>query len=96
MRFGSASTRFKDIFDMFYLLEHVRKAVILRFLGVYVFDDETMREKDIADIVNRITRVFSNKKFISNLSKPVNAWLDVSPKMATEAITSFLSSLGSH
>lgn len=96
LRFGSASTRFKDIFDMFYLLEHVRKAVILRFLGVYVFDDETMREKDIADIVNRITRVFSNKKFISNLSKPVNAWLDVSPKMATEAITSFLSSLGSH
>jgi hypothetical protein len=47
-------------------------------------------------IVTRITRVFSNKKFINNLSKPVNAWLEVSPEVVTEAIISFLSSLGNH
>lgn len=93
LRFGSASTRFKDIFDMYYLSRHVRLTVVRRLLKAYIFDDSKMREGTVSDIVGRLLRVFGNKTFMRNLSRPTNAWLDVMPEKATSGIVAFISSL---
>ena len=93
LRFGSASTRFKDIFDMYYLSGRVRMSAVRKLLKAYIFDDIGMRENSIYDIVNRLGRVFGNKTFMRNLSRPVNAWLDVEPEEATSDIVAFISSL---
>ena len=93
LRLGGASTRFKDVFDMYYLLNRVRKSVVKRLLKMYVLDDESMREKDVSDVVKRLTRVFGDRKFIRNLSQPTNTWLDVAPEDATAGIIEFVSSI---
>ena len=93
LRFGSASTRFKDIFDMYYLSRRTKRAAVRKLLKEYIFDDVKMRENAISDIKARLDRIFGNKMFMRNLSRPVNAWLDVPPEEAAASITAFISSL---
>lgn len=93
LRFGSASTRFKDVFDMYYLSSHVNRDVVRRYLQIYIFDDAGMREDGILDIVARIERIFSNQAFMHNVSRPANAWLDVPVEEAAAALVAFISAL---
>ena len=93
LRFGSASTRFKDIFDMYYLSSRTRRDVIGKLLKDYIFDDDKMRENTTPDIAARLGRIFRNKTFLRSLSKPVNAWLDVPAEEATAGIIAFISSM---
>ena len=93
LRFGSASTRFKDVFDLYYLSMRTRRGVVLKMLKEAVLDDDGMRENAIVDVVARLTRVFGNRAFMRNLSKPTNAWLDVSAEEAATTILAFISSL---
>lgn len=93
LRFGSASTRFKDIFDMYYLSGRVKPDAVRKLLRAYIFDDAGMRENAISDIVDRLGRVFGNKTFMRALSRPANAWLDVPADKATATIVAFISSL---
>ena len=93
LRFGSASTRFKDIFDIYFLSRHARMSVVRKLLKAYIFDDSRMRENSIYDIVDRLGRIFGNRTFMRNLSRPVNAWLDVAPEEAVSDIVAFISSL---
>jgi len=93
LRFGSASTRFKDVFDMYYLSSRTKRTAVRKLLYEYIFDDDGMREKAMADIKARLDRIFGNKAFMRSLSKPANAWLDVPPAEAAESIVAFISSL---
>ena len=58
-----------------------------------VLNDDVMRENTIADVVARLGRVFGNRAFMRNLSKPTNAWLDVPAEEAASSILAFISSL---
>ena len=93
LRFGSASTRFKDIFDMYYLSSRTRRDVIGKLLKDYIFDDDKMRENTTPDIAARLGRIFRNRTFLRSLSKPVNAWFDVPAEEATAGIIAFISSM---
>ena len=93
LRFGSASTRFKDIYDMCYLSGMLNRDVLNTYLRLYIFDDVLMRENGLSDIEKRLRRVFGDKSFMRALSYPTNAWLDVPTDKATSELLSFLSSL---
>ena len=93
LRFGSASTRFKDIFDMYYLSGRTNRAAVGKLVRECILDDAGMRETSISGIKERLGRVFGNKTFMRSLSKPVNAWLDVPAEEVATAIISFISSL---
>jgi predicted nucleotidyltransferase component of viral defense system len=93
LRFGSASTRFKDIYDMCYLSGMLNRDVLNTYLRLYIFDDVLMRENVLSDIEKRLRRVFGDKSFMRALSYPTNAWLDVPTDKATSELLSFLSSL---
>lgn len=94
LRFGSASTRFKDIYDMSYLSKRVKHEVLKSYIKAYVYDDTVMRENVLSDIENRLRRVFGNKSFMRALSRPANAWLDIPVEKAVSDLLSFMSSLG--
>lgn len=94
LRIGAASTRYKDVFDIYYLLivKGVDSKKLNDALSALVFDDSSMRERDYNDIARRLENVFSNRRFISQLSKTKNDWLEVSPAKATSAILGYFSS----
>ena len=53
LRFGAVSTRYKDIFDMYYLCGHINRKKVEVCLKSYIFDAAKMREKDIAGVLAR-------------------------------------------
>lgn len=93
LRFGSASTRYKDVFDLFYLRRHVDRAVLSDYIARYVFADDRMDERTLDDVLRRLGRVFGNERFIRGLSNPAVAWLDEPVESVIAGILSFLDGL---
>lgn len=91
LRIGAASTRYKDVFDIYYLLivKGVREEALDNALHSLVFDNDNMRESNYEQIAKRLRRVFSNRRFYSQLAQAKNDWLDVSPGKVTFAIISY-------
>ena len=77
MRIGVASTRFKDVFDVYYLLcrEGVNHEDLDRAMHVLVYDAADMRERGQRDAYDRLSRVLNDRRFRRNLSNARNNWL---------------------
>jgi len=93
LRFGAVSTRYKDIFDMYYLCGYIDREKLEVCLKSYIFDDEKMREKDIAGVLARLNRVFSDKRYLKRLDDSDKKWIDINSKDAADTITHFLEGL---
>ena len=59
LRFGSRSTRYKDVFYICYLSENVNKNKLLQYIQKYVYEDISLPVNDIDELIKRIERVFS-------------------------------------
>lgn len=76
LRFGVVSTRYKDIFDLYFLSKRVDMQKLEKCLKVYIFEDPKMRERDIEGILRRLSITFNNKAYISRLKASDKKWLD--------------------
>lgn len=94
LRFGPLSTRYKDIFDLCYLSEHVHIDRLMKCINTYIFSDSSMKENDMAAILKRIERTFSDKLYRKNIERSVRLnWLGIKVDEAFSKITSFLETL---
>ena len=93
LRIGPASTRFKDVYDMYYLRTRIRKTILRKLLQTYIFEDAKLRETDMAGIIFRLNRIFKDKGFLKGLKDPTFAWIDVPANDATKAITDYIATL---
>lgn len=74
--FGVNSGRYKDIYDMYYLKDYVNIVILLRYIDLLIFKDETMRENTMGDIVRRIESTFQDNRFLQRVSNSRQRWLD--------------------
>lgn len=94
VRFGSRSTRYKDVFDIYYLKEEVDVDKLRGCIEKYIFADNTLRNVTSMDeVVKRVERVFTNKKYISDLEKSGKNWLGVSTNTVLKEDVDFLKSI---
>ena len=91
MRFGAASTRFKDVFDVYYLLcrEGVDASAFDQAMRILVYDADDMRENGPADAHARLSRVFNDRRFRRNLANARNNWLDANVDKVVSGILAF-------
>ena len=61
LKFGTLSSRYKDIFDIYYLIQHSEQEKLEKCISVYILDDPGMRENDMQEIYSRISKVFKDK-----------------------------------
>lgn len=80
LRFGIRTTRYKDIFDIYYLINNTRvdKNELLIIINALIINDKTMRENNIQDIVKSLNITLNNNIFKRNLKDTKNNWLDIS------------------
>lgn len=96
LKIGAASTRYKDVFDMYYLakLAGLNSNSLNECLTKIIFDDVSMRERNIKGIVKRLGNIFSDKRFIEPLSKSKRSnWLDVSVETVVSELLSYFNSI---
>lgn len=93
LKFGAFSTRYKDIFDICYLLEFVDKPKLLKCFATYIYEDDGMKENTIEDVNARLRKVFSDKRYIKKLETSKKNWLSISKEEALDSILNFFESL---
>lgn len=76
LRLGVVSTRYKDVYDLFYLCSRLDTNILGEYLHMCIFEDEAMLENDVRDIERRLGRIFSSKTFLKRMANPDYAWLD--------------------
>lgn len=92
LRFAYTSTRYKDIFDFYYLIEYgnLNKTKLEKYINKIIFDDASLRVTSFEDIYKMLNQVFNNKRFISNLNNVKVNWLDISSKELISSIMEFI------
>ena len=93
LRLGTLSTRYKDVFDIYYLFGHANKQKLLRCLSIYIYDDPDMREDDIEEVYKRINMIFKDKTFLSNLKNRDANWLEKDVDTVLKGILEYIKSL---
>ena len=93
LKWGVLSNRYKDIFDMYYLIQFVDKEILKQCLDVYILDDPGMRENDLQDIYRRINMVFKDKMYRKNIDTRDANWLDENTDTVLKGILEFIRKL---
>ena len=96
LKLGFRSTRYKDLFDFYYLINKTEldKEKLMNCFNILIFKDETMRENNIKDVVNRLQMTFNSNAYSNNLSNPKNNWLDITVDDAIMSVLKYIKSLG--
>ena len=96
LKLGFRSTRYKDLFDFYYLINKTEldKEKLMNCFNILIFKDETMRENNIEDVVNRLQMIFNSNVYRNHLSNPKNNWLDITVDDAIMSVLKYIKSLG--
>ena len=78
LRFMSSNTRYKDIFDICFLLEDCNAEVLKKYLKINVYDDDSMTVSNDKELFNRLEKLFGNTKYMNKLKHSNKNWLDIS------------------
>lgn len=78
VRFGTRSTRYKDVFDIYFLKDEVEIEKLRECIQKYIINDNSLKTvSSMEDMIKRIERVFNNKEYIKKLEKSEKNWLDI-------------------
>lgn len=86
LRFGPISTRYKDIFDMYYLSANVDYVKLAKCIESFIFKDKKMREVTMDDIIKRVQVSFSDKNYMHRIESSKARWLDEDVATIVDAI----------
>ncbi|MBQ8559021.1 MAG: nucleotidyl transferase AbiEii/AbiGii toxin family protein [Tyzzerella sp.] len=93
LKFGVFSTRYKDIYDMYYHCDMVDFDKLKKCCDTYIFNDSGMRENDMMDVVKRVKSVFGNVAYKNRVDKSDKRWIDDDIEDIFEKIINFLKEL---
>ena len=95
LKFGITSTRYKDIFDIYYLFHtnNFENKRFLQYLDKLVFKDDLIDENNIVDVKNSLEFIFNDKRFKSMINMAKNNWLEIPIEEVVTYILRFISSL---
>ena len=95
MKLGFRSTRYKDLFDFYYLIENNKldKEKLINCIEILIFKDETMRENTIQDIITRMKGTLNSQRYRNNLNSPKVNWLEIPIEDTIDIVLDYISSL---
>lgn len=95
LKIGPRSTRYKDVFDFYFLINVAKldKEKLLNCFSVLIFNDDTMREKTMQDICNRLEKILFSENYKNNLTGPKVNWIDIPINEAIENVLEYLKNL---
>ncbi len=92
LKFGRFSTRYKDIYDIYYHCNQIDKKSFLVCMDSYVFRDMGMRENNMNDVYKRISGIFSDTIYKSAVDRSDKRWLDEDIDTVFDGILAFVKS----
>ena len=78
MRFGTRSTRYKDVFDICYLSDLADMEKLRFCIQKYIYADTTIDVNDADEIRRRAKRIFNSSTYKKQVERSKKNWLDLS------------------
>ncbi len=78
IRFGTRSTRYKDVFDICYLSDSVDRNRLKQCIEKYILSDVTLGVTTVDEIKKRADRIFTNSTYKKQVERSKKNWLDIS------------------
>lgn len=87
------STRYKDIFDMHYLMPYLDKDKLLFCINKYIFSNPK-REQNIEAISIKLKNIFTNKRYLSRLQASNKNWTGTDLDIVIKELVDYFVGLG--
>ncbi|MBR5798858.1 MAG: nucleotidyl transferase AbiEii/AbiGii toxin family protein [Lachnospiraceae bacterium] len=91
--FGVNNRRYKDIYDVYYLKNHINRDKLVRYIDLLIFKDELMRENRMKDIIDRLESCFKDQNFLYRISTSRQRWMDEDIEVIAKGIVTFFNDL---
>lgn len=91
--FGSNDRRYKDIYDIYYLKDHIDSEKLHRYIDLLIYKDNQMRENKMVDIIRRLERIFKDKNFLKRVSSSRQRWIDEDIMIISDGILKYFKCL---
>lgn len=95
LRFGIRTTRYKDIFDIYYLINKtdINKNNLFDIIDTLIIKDTTMKENSIKDIIKNLNIILNNNIFKQKLSDARNNWINISTEDVINNVVNYFKSM---
>lgn len=93
LKFGAFSTRHRDVFDIYYLLDYIELNKLNECFEILIFNDSNMRENCFEDISKRLEKIFSNENYINHLMSSNKNWIEKDVDFVLNRIIEFVKTL---
>ncbi len=90
IRFRSLSTRYKDIYDIYYLLNMTDANILNTCIDKLIYADRTLSANNKEDIVKILISVYENEEFNRKLVGSKKNWLNIDEKTVFEGIIDYV------
>lgn len=93
-RLGAISQRFKDLYDVYYLLDtkKVNETGVRNILSLF-FENSKRKPNNFLDFQNSIEDTLNNTMFAAEVTKIENRWFDVEYELLKSSIIDFVNKL---
>lgn len=94
LRFGIRTTRYKDIYDFYYLITegNMDKSLLIKLINIYCINNIS-RINTTSDIVNELSRIFNNPNFLENVQNSRYNWIGENTNIVLNTILDFIKQL---
>lgn len=95
LKFNIRSTRYKDIFDFYYLIDNnlLNKEKLEKCFKILIYDDELININNIKDLIEQFNRITDSRLYKNNLNNPKYNWLDINIDTVIDKVQIYLASL---
>lgn len=98
MKLGIRSTRYKDIFDIHYLINKnkINKDRLIKYINLLIIKDETINQNTLNSIILRLKSILENKRFIIKLDNAQSNWINIPINTVINDVISYFSLLNTN
>ncbi len=95
LRFGASSTRYKDILDLYYLINDtdLDKNKLSLLINNYILLDDSIRYNTMNSVYERLSISLNNSRFIKNFNNVKNNWLELPINEVIKTILDFIGNM---
>ena len=95
IKFGSLSTRYKDYYDLYWLIKNgnLDRNKIIKIMYDKIFNIGINDISNIEELINLIESIFLNEKYLEKLNNRKNNWIEINDAELKKEIIAYLNSL---
>lgn len=95
IKFGSLSTRYKDYYDLYWLIKNgdLDRNKVIKIMNDKIFNIGINNISNIEELISLIENILSNENFLEKLNNRKNNWIEINNNELEKELITYLSSL---